>query len=110
MAAHIAASTTGLLVFASEVAKARTPLEVLELLDRRIAQPHGLRAYGVWQTPLLVNASDGANGYTAGRNVFVHASVPQSFWPEFWPMLRERGPSVMARYARQHPDVFTFTE
>ena len=103
-----AASTgvAGLMLFAVEVEKARTPGEILNRLHERIARPLGLNVYGIWRFPVdMDNLAEYQN-----QDVFAHESVPKEFWVEFWPMMRQQGPSVLCRMAWANPGLFTLTQ
>ena len=102
---------TGVLSYASEVARLRSPEAVVELLDRYVAREQGLHVYACWRAPLDPGISiESIDAYRAGDNVWVHRSVPAKYWDEFWPLVRKHGPSVIARLARTNPGLFTWTE
>jgi DNA-binding CsgD family transcriptional regulator len=86
-------------LFIDEIEGLHHFIDVLNSLDRHVARPQGAHVYAAWRSTI----NDRDSSYLLGRNVFVHASVPKGFYPEFARTYAHYGHTPMARYARLNP-------
>ena len=83
-------------LFIDEIERLRHFIDVLNSLDRHVARPQGAHVYAAWRSTI----NDRDSSYLLGRNVFVHASVPKGFYPEFVRAYTHYGHTPMALHAR----------
>lgn len=81
--------------------------DVLDALDKSIAQKFGMRVYGAWRVPINDRV---VNAFQVGVNAFLHASVPRAFWKEFWSLYAVNGTSTLAHEARLNHGPATLAE
>jgi DNA-binding CsgD family transcriptional regulator len=86
-------------LFIDEIERLNHFIDVLNALDRHVARPQRAHVYAAWRSTI----DDRDSSYVLGRNVFVHASVPKEFYPEFLGAYAHYGHTPMARYARLSP-------
>ena len=83
-------------LFIEEIEGLNHFIDVLNALDRHIARPQRADVYAAWRSTI----NDRDSSYLLGRNVFVHASVPKGFYPEFVRAYTHYGHTPMALHAR----------
>ena len=86
-------------LFIDEIESLNHFIDVLNALDRHIARPQRAHVYAAWRSTI----NDRDSSYLLGRNVFVHASVPKGFYPEFVRAYAQYGHTPISRYARLNP-------
>jgi hypothetical protein len=86
-------------LFIDEIESLNHFIDVLNALNRHIARPQRAHVYAAWRSTI----DDRDSSYLLGRNVFVHASVPKGFYPEFVRAYDHYGHTPMARNARLRP-------
>jgi DNA-binding CsgD family transcriptional regulator len=96
----------GLFHLAEVVPTLRHPIDVLNALDREVAQRLGLRVYGAWR----VSVNAGPNAYQPGRNVFMHSSVSKAYLTEFMQLYSKNGASPVGREVRLNYVPLTWSE
>ena len=80
--------------------------EMLDALHEQ-ATAYGVNLLGAWRMSLPFGSTD---DYEPGRTLFVHSSVPASFWSDWLQMMDQFGPSTCARRALREGRSFTFAE
>ena len=80
--------------------------EMLDALHEQ-ATAYGVNLLGAWRMSLPFGSTD---DYEPGRTLFVHSSVPASFWSDWLQMMDQFGPSACARRALREGRSFTFAE
>jgi DNA-binding CsgD family transcriptional regulator len=90
-----------------ELPRCREPEQALNAFDRVAQMADSLRTMGAWSTPGRPRSWP---AYFKGQHIFQHTSVPKLFWPEFFQLAAELGPSATAQMAWATGRPFTFTE
>lgn len=91
--------------FAADIEVLDDPNAVLAAMQAIIAP---IKLYAVWRAP--INRSASAARYTIGHNIWLHGSVPDAYWTEFWPVAKARGISVFAEHALLTQRFMCFSE
>src|SRR5688572_14379789 len=102
----VSPATPYLAEFTADVARVRTPAEVLDALDSFAGRFLPLNVLGASRLPLRLSDWRSTR---LGRDAFLHGSVPPGWWEEYVAMaVREYDPGVMM--ARSSLMAFTWTE
>jgi LuxR family quorum sensing-dependent transcriptional regulator len=97
---------SGMVDFSAHVGRYNTPLDVLDALDDAVAKESALRVLGARRYGVGIPQRETLR---VGENVFLHKSVPDGWWDEYY-ALSQRASSPVITIARHCLAPVTWTE